>query len=120
MNQLDAFVEPPRPRNQRAVRIVRQRAAQRATDHADADSPTWSQRAYAALQRFAAQRDGEFLAEEAIYWMTHADGLPEPADKRAFGSVFTRAARAGVIRRVGWSTNTKNCSAKPTYLRGAA
>ncbi len=89
------------------------------TEAQDAREPSWSERAYAALLEFARQREGEWLGEEAIYWMTN-HGLPAPPDKRAFGTVFVNAVKRGAIVRTGWSKNTRNCSMKPTYRRGNA
>lgn len=112
--QIDAFSQFPTA----AHRRVRMRKAVQATERADTDSPSWSQQAYAFLCQFAVARGGEFLGEEVI---SRSRGVvPEPTDKRAWGSVFTKAARAGVIVRNGWSTATRNCSAKPTYVRGKA
>lgn len=111
--QIDAF-DVPFPAA--AHRRVRHRKAKDCTEKADADTPKWSVLAYNHLCHFARARDGEFLGEEFIYTAIR-NGLPAPADKRAFGSVFTKAAKAGVIKRVGWSTSTMNCSAKPVWRR---
>lgn len=97
-----------------AHRKVRHRRAKEATERADADTPTWSQRAYDYLVMFAKQRKEDFLGEEVIY-SSRSAGVPDVADRRAWGSCFSKAARNGVIRRVGWSTATKNSSAKPVW-----
>jgi hypothetical protein len=106
MNTTDTAMNSARP--------VRDRKAQDCTDKADALISTWSGRAYEFLEKFAKDCDHQFLGEEVV---SRSRGeVPEPHDKRAWGSVFTKAARRGVIRRVGWSTATKNCSAKPVYV----
>lgn len=97
-------------------RKVRMRRAVECTEHADAVEPKWSEKAYAFLCQFAATCDHDFLGEEVIY-ASKAAGVPEAADKRAWGSVFAKAAKARVIVRVGWSTSTRNASAKPVWRR---
>lgn len=112
MNQPDLFAQPITRATQRRVRVQK---AQDATDKADADEPKWSDMAYAYLVQFAAERDGEFLGEEVIY--RSKGHVPEPANTKAWGSVFIKAARNGVICKAGWSSNTKNASPKPVWVR---
>jgi hypothetical protein len=97
----------------RAHKRVRHAKAQLCLDAQDAREPSWSERAYAFLVEFARLREGEFLGEEVIY--TSREIVPPALDKRAWGSVFAKASKARVIKRVGWSTATKNCSAKPVW-----
>jgi len=102
-----------------AHRKVRMRRARECTEHADAVEPKWSDTAYQHLIAFARTRTEPWLAEEAIYACIQA-GLSRPEDKRAFGSVFIRAVKAGAIVRVGVSNSTRNSCWKPTYSKGPA
>lgn len=68
-----------------------------AAAHADAVEPRWNDRAFAMLQRYAAMHR-EFMTEDARCW-AHANGLPMPPDKRAWGSIATRAIRDKIIVR---------------------
>ena len=111
MNQL--AIPFPAPLHRR----IRMAKAKDCTEAQDSREPRWSDTAYAYLIEFAKQREGEFLAEEAIYWMT-SHGLERPKDKRAFGTVFVLAVRRGAIARHGVSNSTHNASWKPTYVRG--
>jgi hypothetical protein len=97
-------------------RSVRHRKAVECTEKADSIEPKWSDRAYAFLCQFASQRDGEFLGEEVIY--ASRDAVPAAHDKRAWGSIFVKAVRRGVLKQAGASRATRNCSLKPTYIRG--
>jgi hypothetical protein len=85
--------------------ILRDQGIQRAVDHADRVESKWSDRAYEMLVRHAKHLgQGSNITSEAI--RNHAEwfGLPPPPDKRAWGAVMLRAARAGVIAKVGWTT----------------
>jgi hypothetical protein len=63
---------------------------------------SWVEEAMAQLKTFLAQRgDAPFLGEEARASAELA-GLAEPADKRAWGGIFQKARRLGMIERVGY------------------
>lgn len=82
---------------------LRDAGMQRAIDHADrVHGGTWAENAYSLLLSYASGRS-EFLAED-YRAAAIAAGLPTPPDLRAFGAVMVRAARSGVIRRIGFGT----------------
>lgn len=85
----------------------------RAADHADRETPTWSDRAIAYVREFAGMEDGRaFLIEQAREYAEY-HGLPLPPDGRAWGAVATRAARLGIIVRDGYgSARSSNNSPK--------
>ena len=95
-------------------RKVRHRRAREAMESQDAREPRWSDTAYAKLVEFARQREGDWLCEEYRYWAV-TNGLTKPENAKAFGTVITRALKAGVIRQAGHSKNTRNASIKATY-----
>jgi hypothetical protein len=79
--------------------------------HAERVHAEWCADAMAALLRFARTRE-HFLAEEYVADAL-ARGLTEPPDRRAFGSILQRAARAHVIAHDGFAAAaTSNGSAK--------
>jgi hypothetical protein len=77
---------------------LRDQGIAQALEHADRDTPRWSSIAYEFLCKFAQTHEGEFMAE---YVRAASRGIiPPPPDERAWGGVFTKAYRAGVIRSV--------------------
>lgn len=84
----------------------------RAADHADADTPGWSDIAFDFLEACAKVRAAPFLAEDIIE-LAKAAHLEPPPDGRAWGGVFQRACRRGVIAKAGYApAKTSNCSPK--------
>jgi hypothetical protein len=79
-----------------------------AIGHAESVDPNWPESAHQALIRFIGSHRGEFMAEQVREFAAKT-GLSQPPHLRAWGSVFLRAARAGLIRRVGFGqvTNPK-------------
>lgn len=84
----------------------------RAADHANAETSGWTDIAFDFLEACAKVRAAPFLAEDVIE-MAKAAHLAPPPDGRAWGGVFRRAAKRGVIAKVGFAAaKTSNCSAK--------
>lgn len=80
---------------------LRDRGIERAVDHADREIPSWSDVALEYVRQYA-RNHGEFLSEEPRQY-AESRGLPDPPDKRAWGAVMLRAARAGYIRKIGYA-----------------
>lgn len=78
-----------------------------AIDHADRKEPGWSDEAFAVLEKFVAKarRQGEDFTSEQVRDYSESSGLPEPPDHRAWGGVFVRAVRAGLIEHAGFDTS---------------
>lgn len=71
----------------------------RASEHADRVMPGFSENAFAYLKAWVSWRAvGDPFAGEEVVANARDDGIAPP-DGRAWGSVFTRASRAGLIRR---------------------
>lgn len=87
------------PRN--AARAQRDAGIQAAVNHADAVDPGWPERAYRHFVAYA-RAHGQFLTEAARN-AAECAGLAPPPDKRAWGGVASRAARAGVVVRTGYA-----------------
>lgn len=81
------------------AQCLRDDGIKRAADHADSANPTWGQRAFAAFKSFA-MTHLVFTTEE-VRLDAELHGLPDPPDKRAWGSVAARAARQGFVIRHG-------------------
>ena len=73
-----------------------------AADHANAVEPRWTDRAYENLVAFCHASPGKsFTSEDVRDYAHNGRGLPEPAHRRAWGAVFQRAARVGLIHKAG-------------------
>lgn len=68
-----------------------------ALDAAERRDETFPRRAYSFLVEFARRRDGPFSGEDVTD--AAAEEGVATADARAWGAIFQRAARNGVIRR---------------------
>lgn len=91
----------------------------RASEHADNVVPTWSMVARGYMELFA-RRGTDFMAEDVRAY-AESRGFALPPDRRAWGSIFQRAAKKGIIRRVGYAPNKdpgSHCSPKSVW-RGA-
>jgi hypothetical protein len=97
-------VKPAKPQpdlfERNAGTFLRDQGMERATQHADRVSAAWSHLAYEGLLAYVKQRPTSmpFTTED----VRAAVRIAEPPDRRAWGAVVARAARAGVIRRVGY------------------
>jgi hypothetical protein len=90
----------------------------KASGHAESVSPHWNEEADRALRVFLRTRDGGFLAEEFVHWTRGNRDIAQPPDGRAWGAVVNRAARAGLIRKLGYAAaNTSNRSPKCLWVR---
>lgn len=85
------------------ARAARDSGIQQAAQHAEEVVPKWGDRAYSMLLDYLTkppQFTRAFTAEDV---REHAQrlSLPEPPHLRAWGAVFQRAARAGLIEKDG-------------------
>jgi hypothetical protein len=100
----------------KAARERRDTGMQRAADHANRVEPEWSDKAYRLAVKMFEIRDASFLAEDVVRSL--AGVIPDPPDKRAWGHIFQRAARNGVIEKIGYApAATSNCSPKVLWRR---
>lgn len=92
-----------------AARARRDVGMQRAVDHADRVTDGWREIARAHVEEFA-RKHSTFLAEDVI---AAARDVPEPPTRKAWGAVIQRAAREGIIEKIGFApAKTSNCSPK--------
>lgn len=89
------------------ARAQRDAGIRKAVDHAEDVTPGWSDRAFDMLRCFADDHrlngGGDFSSEDFRTYASNL-GLPSPPHLRAFGGVFLRAARAGLIVKTGFTT----------------
>lgn len=92
----DTPYKPPKPEPEpKAGLELGHAAAKEAADHAGDE---WKERAFTALLRFTLSHR-TFTIEEL---REASPEVGEPPDRRAWGQVPLRAARKGIIRKIGW------------------
>lgn len=85
------------------ARAARDAGIQQAVDHADAVTPKWSDTAYDFLVGYAYGAEG-FTSEDVREAAYKSGAVDNPPSERAWGGVFMRAARKGVVQRAGYDT----------------
>jgi len=90
--------------NMFAGKKARDKGIAKATAHAEATEPGWSDRALEMIRAYPAP-GRMFMAEDVSRWAV-AQGFNPPPNGRAWGGVFSRAARQGIIKRVGFAAVT--------------
>jgi hypothetical protein len=80
-------------------RAARDRGMAQALDHAEREEPTWGDLAFAFLKRYAA-RHATFISED-VSDASREWGMIQPPTDRAWGPIYCRAAKAGIIVRDG-------------------
>lgn len=71
----------------------------RALNNADRQIPDWSTQAYSFLLSFA--RTHEYFISEDVSDASIEAKFPQPPTLRAFGAVYRKAQKAGIIRQDG-------------------
>lgn len=102
---------------------ARDEGMSRSTAHANADHKAWAERAYAFLVRYCS-RAAEFAGFEVIAAAYASGDVPrlqgkDAADRspdKAWGSIFVRAGKNGLIRRIGYAAHpTRHHSPTPKW-----
>jgi hypothetical protein len=106
------------PELEPSAEALRDAGIKKAVDHANETfpDPEWSKQAYSFLLNFLTVHDNQEFTSEQI--RIQADGIvPEPPDPRAWGGVFIRASKSGLIVACGWSIGKrKECHMGPKRL----
>ena len=90
--------------------------ADTAAAHADrVTDGAWSDVAWRFLVSFGKGRNGQpFMAEDVRAHAELRKAVPLPPDSRAWGSIFMRASKAALIRRIGYAPmKDPKCHANP-------
>jgi hypothetical protein len=82
-------------------RIARDKGIEKAEKSANELHENWSERAYWFFKYFVTHSEKPFKIEEFREWV--AEMLPAPRSLRAFGGIAMRAAKEGLIKRVGFA-----------------
>lgn len=111
----------PRARDRTTVaELAKAAGMKRARKRAEKAREGWAAEALQFLKNYAFEFDTTpFLAEDVVILASASGALPPPPDARAWGSVFSRAARLKIIVTTGEyrRANTSNRSPKPLWRR---
>ena len=95
---------------------LRDKGMQRAHDHAEDVHESWGDKAYQFLLDHTTE--GEFMTEDI---RKASEGIiPEPPSLRAWGGIVRRAAKNGIIKRVGYrsvSNNKAHCTPASVWVK---
>ena len=95
-----------------AARKARDKGILQAVTHANQVSESWSTKVYELFKDFLRLQDDAFQFEE--FRLSVIGKIPEPPHKRAFGAIAAKAARQGLIERVGYAP-VKNVTAHACF-----
>lgn len=84
---------------------ARDEGMRRAANHADRTIPAWTDSAYSFLLAFA--RSHELFISEDVSNASKVQGFPQPPTDRAWGAVYRRAVKAGVIIQDGFGRSVR-------------
>lgn len=98
--------------NQLSIDFARARRDDGITRSGDHAGDTWKRGARGYLLEYLATHAGPFMAED-VREFAESRGFQAPPDGRAWGSVMQSAARAELIRKVGYApARSSNLSPK--------
>lgn len=83
---------------------LRDRGMAMALEHAEEKFESWGDRCYELLKQYIEINNTPFMAEFFRQWTEGK--IEDPPTKRAFGSVFARAARYKLITLTGYAKTT--------------
>jgi len=89
---------------------LRDKGIKKALDNANNTHDKWSNKAYDFLLKYIKYQN-QFMTEDVR--VASEKAIPKPPSNRAWGSVILKAAKSGLINRVGFA-NVKNAKAHKT------
>ena len=89
---------------------LRYKGIKKALDNANNTHDKWSDKAYDFLLKYIKYQN-QFMTEDVR--VASEKAIPKPPSNRAWGSVILKAAKSGLINRVGFA-NVKNAKAHKT------
>lgn len=88
----------------------------RAVSNAEGKTPGWSDLALAWIRLYAYEHRGEKFIGRDIVLASRNAGVIQPPNDKAWGGPMMRAARAGVIRKVGTAPDpNRHCNPVPLW-----
>lgn len=89
-----------------------------ALDKADRDQEGWSTDAMVAVRTYVALHRGQsFLAEQLRAWAESTGIVAAAENERAWGAVMRRAAKEGLIQKIGYAPSaSSNLSPKTLWF----
>lgn len=88
-----------------AARHARDLGMGMALDHAEEMAPGWGDLAYHFLENFC-RKNAHFISED-VSDASKLWGMTQPPTDRAWGAVYKRAAKAGIIEKAGSGTSRR-------------
>lgn len=93
----------------------RDRGIRRAMSHANQVAKDWNEHAVALIVQYAEQTEQPFMGEDVRAWAFGK--IAEPPHVNAWGGAFIKAARAGLIVKVGYNqTANKQAHARVSAM----
>ncbi len=92
---------------------LRDTGMQMALESADKKHESWADQCYRALIEYLTINKKPFMCEYFREWCERKRKVPEPPSKRAYGAIISKAAKAGLIKHMGYS-ETSNYKAHKT------
>lgn len=81
--------------------ILRDAGIQLATDHAESKIPDWKNITWELFKEFLQTIDEPFMMESFRSHLALIDGYEFPPSGRAYGWIALKAARSGLIKKIG-------------------
>lgn len=90
------------------AKLLRDEGMLASTMHAEVQNPLWPIRAYDSLKRYlnVIPMCSKFMTEDFRIWAETQDNLPAPPTGRAYGSIMTKAFKAGLIEHRGYASTS--------------
>lgn len=98
------------------ARAQRDEGITRAVASADGSVPGWSDLALVWIRLYAQQHRGERFIGREVVLASREHGVIQPPNDKAWGGPMQRAAKLGIIRRVGSAPDpNRHCNPVPLW-----
>jgi len=96
---------------------LRDQGINQAIEHANEVHQEWSEMAFDYLKKFLIKQGGEPFLTEELRISAYENRIPMPPSDRAWGGIVVRAAKSGLIARVGFrNVNNHKAHCTPASL----
>lgn len=98
------------------ARKERDQGIERSVARADRASEGWSELALSWIKRYAREHRGERFIGRQIVLASRSWGLVQPPNDKAWGGPMQKAAKLGIIRKVGVAPDpNRHCNPVPLW-----